>query len=543
MLTALSVGAVIAHDPGRMLGQALWRDENWVAVTLRVPIGRLPALTSTTPLLFTALLRLTPHADPSQLRLLPLAFTVAAIWAAYLLGRQLGMTPITGIGLAAATAFAPALLLRHDLKQYTAEAFVAVLLVWLQARLERDWTRPHLLALCGALAASPLLANGAVFLAPAVVAGIVFSVVVRRRWEHLPEILVGGGAALLIDLFLLIGVDRRGDTASLRAYWDNYYVPTDHGLSVALSFIRSHAHSELSAVGLGPSLAVVVLVLLGLIALARSAAPGLTLVLPICAVEQVAAATLHQYPLWDERTSTWFTLMIFLTAVGGLVGAARAAVRLVAGAGRRARPVGLAMGVGLIATLTALAHPYSRAVDQAVRTRTPLEDVHGQTQTILADYRPGDVVVANTDAGFGLAVYWPAQPSLVTDLARLETFRVTYPPAARVVVAATISTPAELAAVDQAVSMATAGHGRVWIVLSHWHTAERATMMKALADHGRITTPDHQHGLENVMLLTLGRAAGTPATAGAGTPATPRAGTPATAGPAPAGPATPPAPG
>jgi hypothetical protein len=113
-------------------------------------------------------------------------------------------------------------------------------------------------------------------------------------------------------------------------------------------------------------------------------------------------------------------------------------------------------------------------------------------------------VVANVDAGFGLGVYWPAQPELVAADARLNTFRVTYPPADRVVVAVTISTAAEVEAVQTAVRMAAATpSGRVWVVLSHWHVPERATMVATLLRYGTLTTPAGQHGTERVQLLTL----------------------------------------
>jgi hypothetical protein len=158
------------------------------------------------------------------------------------------------------------------------------------------------------------------------------------------------------------------------------------------------------------------------------------------------------------------------------------------------------VGLALAATL---AQSYIHTERVAIDTTTPLEDVHGQVQTIEAQYRPGDVVLANVDAGFGLGVYWPAPPLLVYPQARLNTFRVTYPASDRVVVAVTISTTAELAAVRTAVDMATATpNGRVWVVLSHWHVPEKAAMVAALARWGALTVPPGQHGLEPVMLLT-----------------------------------------
>lgn len=508
ILISLMAGSVVAHNVHRMLTQPLWRDENWVAVTLRAPLSQILRLTSTTPVLFTALLRLTPHATPSGLRVLPLAFTAASVVPAWFLGRVVepsGWT--TRIALAAGVAFAPALLLRHDLKQYTAEAFATLVTLWLLARLEACWTRRRLLTLAAVLASSTLLANSAMFLGPAVLLCLGLVLLVRWDLRHLREVALVGAATLAVDLGVMFVVDRPGDTPSLRTYWDGLYVPTADGLADALHFIHFQAGAELQNVGLGPSLGVAALVLLGMVTLARTGFSVLALVVPATTLEQLGTATAHLYPLWDQRTSTWFSVLLTVMAVIGLTGLARLGWALVRRSRRAAgTAAGVAIGLVVVAVVVALSGPYLQAARTAVDSTTPLEDVHGQVQTIEAQWRPGDVVVANADAGFGLGVYWPAQPLFVFGGARLETFRLSYPPADRVVVAATISTAAEVAAVRAAVAMAAATpKGRVWVVLSHWHTAERATMISTVQHYGTLSTPPGQHGLQPVQLLTLRR--------------------------------------
>jgi hypothetical protein len=505
LLGALAAASVVAHDPHRMLTRSLWRDENWVAVTLRAPLGRMASLTSTTPVLFTALIRVTPHSSPSGLRLLPLAFTAGTAIPAYLLGRQIDPASwLTRLVLAAGVATAPALLLRHDLKQYTAEAFTALLLFWLAARLERQWSRQRLIVLSAFLAAGPLLANAAEFIAPAVLAGLVAVTLVRGERSHLAELVVAGAAALVVDLAILMGIDRAGDTRSLRAYWQPFYVPTSHGFAAATHFIWARAAAELQGVGLGPPYLVIGLIVAGSITLAHTGFPGLALVVPILTVAQVGASAAQQYPLWDQRTSTWFTVLLGALSLIGVTGLAHLGWHLL----RRPSNVkwlGAAIAIGIITVAARSAGPYVHADRTAIANTTPAEDVHGQVQTIQGDYRPGDVILANTDAGFGLGVYWPARPRLVSSQARLETFRVTYLTGDRVVVAATISTEAELAAVHTAVAMAAGnGDGRVWVVFSHWHDQERATMLAALRSYGTLAVPPGQHGLEQVSLLTLG---------------------------------------
>jgi hypothetical protein len=163
----------------------------------------------------------------------------------------------------------------------------------------------------------------------------------------------------------------------------------------------------------------------------------------------------------------------------------------------------------LIVFAVSLAIPTVRAGRVAVDTTTPLEDVPSQIAIIQAHRRPGDVIVANVDAGFGLGVYWPAQPELVAADARLNTFRIAYPTSDRIVVARTISAQAEVDAVLAAVRLATVTRdGRVWVVLSHWHVAERATMTAALLRFGTLSTPPGQHGMDQVQLLILRRHTG-----------------------------------
>ena len=508
ILVALMAGSLLAHDLHRMMIQPLWRDEDWVAVTLRAPFDRILSLTSTTPVAFTALLRVTPHWSPSSLRLLPLAFTVAAVVPAWYLGREIDRYGwLTRVVLAAGVAFAPAMLARHDLKQYTAEAFDALVVLWLLARLEAEWSRRRLVVLGAALAASTLLSNGAMFLGPAVLICLALVLALRRDARRLGELAVVGLATLAFDLIVFFAIDQRADSPSLRAYWTAFYIPTSDGIGNALHFIHFRAGAELRSVGLGPSLVVVALVVVGMVTLMGTGFPALALVVPATTVEQLVAAGAHRYPLLDPRTSTWFSVLLTVMALIGVTGAVRAAWSLLR---RHRNTAGISLGLaGMLAVIllvASLAGPYVQAARVAVDTTTPLEDVRGQVQTIEAEQRPGDVIVANTDAGFGLSIYWPAQPLLVSDQARLETFRIAYPSADRVVVAVTISTAAETDAVRTAVAMAGASPGaRVWVVMSHWHTAERATMIAALQHYGTLSVPPGQHGLERVLLLTLRR--------------------------------------
>ncbi|HKE99882.1 MAG TPA: hypothetical protein VKG45_13220, partial [Actinomycetes bacterium] len=85
--------AVLARRPDYLLSHPFWLDESWVVASVRAPLGQLELMTSSTPIGWTLLLRLVPPiSSPERYRLLPLAFAVAAVVPAWLLGRRLGGT-------------------------------------------------------------------------------------------------------------------------------------------------------------------------------------------------------------------------------------------------------------------------------------------------------------------------------------------------------------------------------------------------------------------------------------------------------------------
>jgi len=107
-----------------------------VADSVRAPLGQLRLLTSSTPIGWTLLLRLIPEVGPPErIRLLPLAFAVMGVVAAYLLARQLGRV------------------------QAVAAGCVTLVLLWLAARLQAGWSRGRLVALCLARVSGALVSH------------------------------------------------------------------------------------------------------------------------------------------------------------------------------------------------------------------------------------------------------------------------------------------------------------------------------------------------------------------------------------------------
>jgi len=85
VLAVLYAMFAAVHDLRTWIGAPYMLDEAWVALSTRVPLGDLPRITSSSPIGWTLLLRAVP--DPDALRLVPLAFALLAVVAAYAFGR------------------------------------------------------------------------------------------------------------------------------------------------------------------------------------------------------------------------------------------------------------------------------------------------------------------------------------------------------------------------------------------------------------------------------------------------------------------------
>src|SRR5262249_17940901 len=126
-----AVVTVIVHPVHAMLSHSYWLDEAWVAILQRVPWSRVPTVALTTPLGFSALLRLVPGSGLQRARLVVLMFSVLTVVMAYVLARSLAWSSqwrarVAAISTAVVVMLAPLSLGRNDLKQYTSDAFCAL---------------------------------------------------------------------------------------------------------------------------------------------------------------------------------------------------------------------------------------------------------------------------------------------------------------------------------------------------------------------------------------------------------------------------------
>jgi hypothetical protein len=459
---ALGLLVVVVHNVGYLLRQPFWTDEAWVAVTTRFPLSQLRETTSSTPIGWSLLLRLFTARGEQTGRLLPLAFAGAAVMVAYWLGRGIGwrrreISVAAGLLTAIAVLLVPAMLVRDDLKQYTADACLSLLVLVLTSRLERDWSRSGLAWLSVTVWGGMLFSDAVAFVGAAAF-GALFVVQLRRRaWGRLAETAVTGACTAVAMVAVYEAFYASGDEPGLKAYWSGFYLPAAKGLHADLEFVTTRWHAVGADFGLGPIWLAAPLVVAGLVTMFRLGRPATAVAVTVLWPELLALSALRQYPFLDLRTSTFlFAITVCVAAIGlagicsllrprfsGLLAAGLAAVALVA------------FAVG--------AAPY-------VRSRMiPNEDVRDQVRYILAREAPDDVILVNLSSNWGFAYYWPAgDPARRPDSAVLQGYEAYFPDQPDIVVAWNRNLTAIDAALEHALALARQhACSWIWLVRSH----------------------------------------------------------------------------
>lgn len=477
VLLGLLVLAV--HDVGYMLRQSFWTDEAWVAVTTRFPLSALRATTSSTPIGWTLLVRLTTVAGSQSGRLLTLAFSCAAVVAAYYFARGLGWrrTPaaVTAAVLAAVgVLLVPAMLVRDDLKQYTAEAFTALLTLALTSRLERDWSVRRLAALSVSVWAGMLVSDAVAFVGVAAFGAVCLVQLASRSWRRLVEALAAGVATAVVMLVVYEAFDAQAQARlNGSTYWSGYFLPVSKGPHAIMHFLGRIFAGVHGYFGLGPAWLAVPLVLAGLATIALQRRPATALAIVAVWPEMLVLSALHKYPFLDLRTSTFLFAVTIAVAAVGVVGICLALRRW----------LGPGVAVLTAATLAAFvwgAMPYVRSHP------IPIEDVRQQTLYVEAHRAPDDVVVVSLASNFGFAYYWrPGAPARRPTGADRESYVAYFPDQPRIVVANSRDYAGVEAALATALTRARPhACDRIWLVRTHVSPSEAAAWAKALGQAG-----------------------------------------------------------
>jgi len=506
-LAALAGLAVLfVYDIHYLLTQPYWLDEAWVADTLRAPLGQVPRMASSTPLGWILLLRLVPGHDPERQRLVPLAFTALAVAIGYLLGRELRLTRFAaGLLTAAAVLLSPAMLRRGDLKQYTAEACATLLLWLLVAGLENSWSRWRLAAVAVTASVGCVLASTAIMTGAAALGCLGLACLIKRQWRRLAEVAVTTAGALALYAVVYIVVIKPTINPKLAYIWFPHYLPGTQGNAVA--FLRAQFHilaPFLGFPGHAGRVATVVLAAGGVLALVLLGRLALAALLPVTLLVVIAASAARIYPFGDERTSTfWLVMVPVLMAI-----AAAAAIHALAGAVPRLRAVPPAVlpavppnkGLRPWARWAAAALLTAAAVAVWVPGRAPMiqarllnpQNPYAQIRYTTAHFRPGDVILVNFEASYAFAYYYKTATNdyPAVDVAA-NGFVPQYPGVPWVIIATDRDPASIISAVARADAIIKAeprGHrGQVWLITDHMGWEEALWWKSALGD-GTVTT-------------------------------------------------------
>ena len=326
LVLALLVLAV--HNVGYILSQPYWTDEDWVALTTKFPLSALLQTTNSTPIGWSVLIRMITVSGTQSARLMPLAFAGAAVVVAYWFARRLDWPrPYVSVGAALLAAIGmllvPAMLIRDDLKQYTTDAFFAVLVLAVTARLEREWSRRALVTLSVVTWGGMLFSDAVAFMGAAALAGVCIVALARRAWRRLAEAAVVGVGTAVLMLAVYKAFDARAVIPALTysPHFINYYPPLDRGVRAFFSFAYSHLQAEHTHFGLGPLWLVALLFVAGVVTIAWRGRPATAIALAVLWPEMLVISALRLFPFVDARTSTFLFAVTAVVAAIGVAGA------------------------------------------------------------------------------------------------------------------------------------------------------------------------------------------------------------------------------
>ncbi len=396
-----TVAAVIRlYDLG---GRPLWVDEAWVALAALQPHLKdaLAGSQPTPPLYILTVWALVQLGGASEAVLRSLSFlfglgTVVLFWP---LARRLAPVPAALAGLAA-VALSPRLVyFSKELKQYSGDAFFAVLLLWLGERLrsregERGWIALAVAGLFG-LGYSHTL----IFLLPVLAAVLGVSLPSRQRRTLM---LVGGiwGLGFLVYYGIFI---RRQIEPDLLAYWAQDFpdfsglIPFAQWLGAALSRYLTYFLGEWGLIVGGP------LVLAGGALLLRQKSGRGLVYLGGPLLAALLAAALHRYPFMGHYGGS--RLMLFSAPLLYLVAASALAGGLTWLWQRRQHALALA-AAGII--LWGL-HPY-RNIQDNLHPSDNREELRPLIRLLNEQIQPGDYVYVHYFAVPAFSYYCPRPP-------------------------------------------------------------------------------------------------------------------------------------
>jgi hypothetical protein len=199
--------------------------------------------------------------------------------------------------------------------------------------------------------------------------------------------------------------------------------------------------------------------------------------LPVTLVVVMAGSAARQYPFGDQRTSTFWAVMVPVLMAVAVAAAIHALCQLgIWRGGRLARGARAAIVV-IIGAAAIAGYRNEVRPDLSNIRQIPHEDVRSQVDYVEAHVRPGDVIIADRGASYGFAYYYSEPATAYPDLPTTANgFIPGYPGNPHVIVMAAEDPAGVAAAVRQARGTIAAQaratgspgtRGRIWILLLH----------------------------------------------------------------------------
>jgi hypothetical protein len=412
IVAAAAVATLCVHPVGAMLHHPYWLDEAWVADLTRVPLARVAGFSSVTPVGFVTLLKLVPGGGLQRGRLVVLTFAAASTAMAYVLVRgchwpSMARARFAATVAALATMLAPFSLARNDLKQYTCDAFCALLILTITARVDRRSEPAPTWWLAAVSVATIPFSSTASFVAVAAFAGLLGSALWTRSRRRIVEVVVVGAVTGVILVAYFAAFVLPNDNAAVRDYWNDFYLRGAPWTMLHDGWTRlSGLHLWLGM----PAIAFAFFFVAGVVGLARLGARGPAIAIPFLWLEMIVLARVRRYPFLDRRTSHFLLVLSMAVVAIGAVG-------LIDAVFRWKRVTGVVVGIGLSAGFVA---GFATHVDVLEISN---EDSRSLT-TYVAEHRtPRDVILVSAGAAFGFSFYWPHGRLVAVSADTAEGFR------------------------------------------------------------------------------------------------------------------------
>jgi hypothetical protein len=446
-----------------------WNDEAWVALATRVEgFAQFWLAISLTPILWAAALRvlaLLPSAPEVTLRLLPLGWSLATLWLAWRLGRELSGHALGGLLALVVIACDPSSIqYAKTLKPYGAEACLALLAFDALVRYARGPTSGALVRLALVSTLALPFATAQVFVAPPVLAAALVDALARRDRRGALGAVVAAALVGGVLTAYYAGVLAPRLPPSMTAYFEQSFVPAT-GVVEAIAAAGAVLRTALRP-GFGPLGLALGVVSLAALAWTDRGGRASCLALALLVAELVTLSALRRFPFREPRV-----ILFLLTLVSVHLAAALAFSTRRLWTTRPALAPALGLAFALLSADFVASHRWS-VLGEAVE----VEDLGPLVRQMDARREPADGVLVYARSVYVYAYYQRPTPVLLPGPQTVGFIPI-------------LADPVVIVGGDGAaatVQRAFTSHARVWFVGSRLLGSDLPAIAAELARHGDV---------------------------------------------------------